>query len=93
MRVILALIAALTLAAPIGACGHSEPQPYPAPAQAEFFRSCPQENAVCACTWDRITRDMSYEEYQAAMERFRETGRMEPTLTHARTICTERHPS
>lgn len=93
MRVLLALAAALTLAAPIGACGHSEPNPYPAPAQTQFFRSCPRDNAVCACTWDEITRSMTYEDYEAAMTRFSETGRMEPKLTHARTVCTERHPS
>lgn len=93
MRAFLALIASGLLSATLVACGHSEPNPYPASAQTEFYRSCPQDNPVCSCTWEKLTQDMTYEEYQAALERFRETGRMEPKVTHARTVCTERHRS
>lgn len=91
MRVFLALIAVLALAAPIAACGHKEPNPYPESARRDFYRQCPQENPVCSCTWETLTHDMTHEEYQAAMERFHETGHMEPKVTHARTVCTERH--
>ena len=91
MRGFLALIAVVALAAPIGACGHSEAHAYPESAQRDFYRQCPQDNAVCSCTWEKLTQDMTYEEYQAALERFHETGRMEPKVTHARTVCTERH--
>jgi hypothetical protein len=44
------------------------------------------------CTWEEITRAMTYEEYEAALVRFRETGNMEPKVTRARTTCIERHP-
>jgi hypothetical protein len=54
--------------------------------------SCPSESVVCVCTWEEITRAMTYEEYEAALVRFRETGNMEPKVTRARTTCIERHP-
>lgn len=93
MRAVLALIASGILSAALVACGHNEPYPYPASAQQQFHRSCPADNAVCACTWDKLTRSMSYEEYQTALERFRDTGLMEPKVTRARTTCTEQHGS
>lgn len=79
-------------AAVLAACGQSAPNPYPEEARARFEASCPPESAVCACTWDRLTRAMTYEEYEAALARFRETGNMEPKVTRARTTCIERHP-
>lgn len=75
----------------LAACGQSAPNPYPEAAQARFEASCPAESAVCRCTWDRLTRSLTYEEYEAALERFRETGLMEPRVTRARTQCIERH--
>jgi uncharacterized protein YcfL len=78
-----ALLASLVLTA----CGSSEPNPYPASAQAAFNTSCPAEDAVCACTWDQITRTLTHEEYEAALERFRAEGLMEPAITRARTQC------
>ncbi|GAM98648.1 hypothetical protein U91I_02283 [alpha proteobacterium U9-1i] len=83
----LAIIAALLLAG----CGASAPNPYPAAAKARFEASCPPESAVCACTWDHLTRTMTYEQYEAALARFRDTGLMEPEVTRARTRCLERH--
>ncbi len=69
------------------ACAASEPNPYPASAQAEYNRTCPAEDAVCACTWDKITRAMTYEQYDAAVERFRVEGLMDPAITRARGAC------
>lgn len=66
---------------------------YPAAAKARFDASCPPESAVCECTWERITRTLTHDEYEAALARFRETGLMEPRITRARTACLERHPS
>ncbi len=77
----------------LGACGQSAPNVYPAEARARFEMSCPAENEVCVCTWDKITRVLSYEEYEAALERFRETGQMEPRVTRARTQCLEQRES
>jgi hypothetical protein len=75
----------------LAACGESAPNPYPESARARFELSCPSESRVCTCTWDRLTRTMTYEEYEAALARFRETGQMEPRVTRARTQCIERH--
>lgn len=90
MRLWMVLTAPLIAAALIG-CGEAEPNPFPAEARAEFERSCPPASAVCSCTWEEITRAVTYEEYEAALTRFRETGLMEPKLTRVRTECTMRH--
>jgi hypothetical protein len=84
-----ALIALVAIG--LAGCGEAAPNPYPEVAQARFEASCPSENAVCTCTWDKLTRTMTYEEYEAALTRFRETGLMEPRVTRARTACVERH--
>lgn len=83
---ILALVSVLILSA----CGEPVPNPYPASAQARFEMSCPPESAVCTCTWDKITRTLTHEEYEAALTRFRESGSMDPRITRARTQCLER---
>lgn len=77
----------------LAACGgESAPNPYPAAARSQFEASCPPQSLVCACTWDKITRAVTYDEYEAAIARFRETGNMDPRLTRARTQCIEQHP-
>jgi len=83
---------ALSGAAVLTACGQGAPNPYPEAARARFEVSCPSDSAVCTCTWDRLTRTLTHEEYEAALARFRETGNMDPRVTRARTYCIERHP-
>jgi hypothetical protein len=73
------------------ACAEAAPNAYPESARAQFHAQCPSENAVCSCTWDKLTRTLTYEEYTTALNTFRETGLMEPRVTRARTYCTERH--
>jgi hypothetical protein len=80
-------MAVLTLAA----CSAGAPNEYPAEARAQFEASCPPASAVCTCTWDNLTRTLTYEEYEAALSRFREEGLMDPRITRARTRCLERH--
>lgn len=82
-----AFLAALLVAA----CGGAAPNPYPAAAKARFEASCPPESQVCVCTWDEITRAMTYEDYEAALARFREAGLMDPRVTRVRTRCLEKH--
>lgn len=83
---------ALGLAAALAACGESAPNPYPEAARARFEVSCPSASAVCTCTWDRITRTLTYEEYEAALSEFRTRGIMDPRVTRARTKCIEENP-
>ena len=90
MRRMLVALSGLFL---LSACGQQAANPYPESARARFDQSCPRESAVCTCTWDRLTRTLTHEEYEAALARFRETGRMDPRVTRARTYCLERHPS
>ena len=87
------LLAALCGALLLSACGQHSANAYPDSARARFEQSCPRQSAVCTCTWERITRSMTYEEYDAAVTHFRQTGQMDPRVTRARTYCLEHHPS
>lgn len=75
----------------LAACGPPGPNVYPESARAQFETTCPNDNPACQCTWDRLTRTLTYEEYEAALARFRESGLMDPRVTRARTQCIERH--
>ena len=90
MRIWMALGAPLA-AVLLSSCGEPAPNPYPEAARARFEASCPSDSAVCTCTWDAVTRALTYEEYEAALQRFRETGLIEPAITRARTKCIERN--
>jgi hypothetical protein len=83
-------VAAFCGAILLSACGGGAPNPYPDAARAQFQATCPSTSKLCVCTWDEITRAMTYEEYQAAMTRYNTRGLMDPKVTHARTICLER---
>lgn len=72
-------------------CGSSAPHEYPPEAQVAFHQECPADNPVCVCTWDRIIRALPHEEYEAALERFRAEGVMDPRVTRASTKCREQH--
>ena len=87
------LLAAVTCVSVLAASCGGAPHEYPASAKAQFNRTCPAGTPLCDCTWDNITRAMPYEDYEAAMTRFRSEGLMDPRLTRARTQCVERHPS
>lgn len=89
MRVVWAL-AASVIAGMLSACGQGAPHPYPEQARARFEASCPADSVVCVCTWEEITRTVPYDEYEAALQRFRAEGRMDPRITRARTKCIER---
>lgn len=79
----------LALLAPLCAC-EGAPHDYPARTAAAFHRTCPAGDPVCDCTWDKITRAMPAEEYDAALARFQREGLMDPRVTHARTECLDR---
>lgn len=85
-------IAAIMGVSVLASCGEPAPNPYPESARQRFAMSCPPESAVCTCTWDKITRTLTHEEYEEALARFRDTGLMDPRVTRARTQCIERHP-
>jgi hypothetical protein len=75
----------------LAGCSEPPPNPYPESARATFNASCPADNPVCACTWDKITRAMTYDDYEAALAHFRESGQMDTHVTRARTQCLEHH--
>jgi hypothetical protein len=73
------------------ACSEGAANVYPQAAQTRFEASCPMEDPVCRCTWERLTQTLTYEDYEAALARFRESGLMDPRVTRVRTRCIERH--
>lgn len=91
MRALLLALGVFGLDLAAASCGGA-PNEYPDALRAEFAHGCPLTDSVCACTWDNITRAMTADEYRDAIARFRREGLMDPKLTHARTVCVERHP-
>lgn len=79
--------AALAAMLVLASCGPSAQHDYPPRYQAAFHRTCPAADPVCACTWERITRSIPPDEYEALLVRFREEGLMDPRITRARTEC------
>ncbi|MBY0565342.1 MAG: hypothetical protein K2P58_14325 [Hyphomonadaceae bacterium] len=71
-------------------CAEQPPNPYPETARVQFESTCPASDPRCSCTWDKITRMLTYEEYEAAVARFNESGQMDTRITRARTQCLER---
>lgn len=76
--------------AALAACSGGAPNPYPESAHRQFVAGC-GGGEVCTCTWDQITRRMTYDDYTVAMTRFRRDGLMDTRITHARTQCVEHH--
>lgn len=73
----------------LAGCGQKPAHEFPHSARVQFEQTCPAGEAVCECTWDELTRLLTYEEYQAALERYRTEGLMDPRVTRARTHCLE----
>jgi hypothetical protein len=65
------LRACLLFALLLGACGQQEAKTYPPEYELNFMRSClaqGQASVVCTCTWDKIERGITPDEF-AAFER------------------------
>ncbi|MBI1187529.1 MAG: hypothetical protein GC206_09400 [Alphaproteobacteria bacterium] len=75
----------------LGACGGEQatPNPYPAEAKASFNEGCPAGDPVCDCTWDSITRAMTYEDYREAMRTSLREGLLDTRLAKASAECKE----
>jgi predicted small lipoprotein YifL len=85
MRGAIVFAAALALSG----CGEKPAHEYPPDARATFAEGCPVGDPKCDCMWDKITRAMTYEEYEAAMTRFTTQGLMDPKLSNVRLECRE----
>jgi len=83
------VIGALLLAAMLGGCGPKAAHAFPPEARAKFGEGCPVGDPKCDCMWEHIVRDMTPEQFDAAMARFNEKGLMDPKLTTARLECRE----
>jgi predicted small lipoprotein YifL len=83
------VISVLVLAVLLAACGPKAAHEFPPEARAKFAEGCATGDPKCDCMWERITRTMTPEEFDAAMARYKEKGLMEPELTAARLECRE----
>ena len=92
MRKPLRLVCAASMALAMSACG-SEPHIYPQEARTAFNEHCPAGEALCECIWENMTQHIPYDEYEAAIERYRVEGLMDRRISRARTECRERHHS
>jgi len=62
---------AIALALTLAACGRQEAETYPPQYELNFMRACEAQRPaanLCACTWERITREVPPDEF-AAFER------------------------
>ena len=84
------VMAAASLLA-LSSCGQGEAHAFPAAAHTQFEQTCPATSDRCCCTWEQITRTMTYEDYEAALDRYATEGLMDPRITRARTHCLEHH--
>lgn len=73
----------------LGACSEAPARDFPPEARERFAEGCPTGKPECDCMWDKITRTMTLEEFDAAMSRFSTEGLMDPKLTNARLECRE----
>jgi hypothetical protein len=85
------MIAAMIASLALAACGLGQGHAYPDAARAQFNRTCPAGDPVCDCMWEKITRTVSYEDFEAATARLEEQGLVDPRIVRARTECLERH--
>jgi hypothetical protein len=78
----------LILAGLIAGCSAEKPAyVYPAAARVDFAKACPTGVPECDCTWDKITRAMPVDEYEAAMATYLREGVMDRRLTMAKAHC------
>ncbi|KAF0181746.1 MAG: hypothetical protein FD124_2237 [Alphaproteobacteria bacterium] len=71
----------------LAACSERPVHEFPSETRARFAEACPTGEPECDCMWDEITREMTPEEFDAAMTRFDEKGLMDPRLTQTRHDC------
>jgi hypothetical protein len=71
----------------LAACAEKPAFEYPAEARAAFAKACPTGVKECDCTWEKITRAMPHEEYEAAMARLQTEGVMAPRLVRISVDC------
>ncbi len=91
MRSATEVLAVVALTLIVSACGAQKAHDYPAEARQQFAADCTLDDVLCACMWDEITKDLTYPDYEVALERFRTEGLMDPRITKARTSCFEQH--
>ena len=66
------------------------PNPFPEDARAQFMsEDCPGGGEFCACSWDRITREFTAEEWTQAREDLETTGRPDPRIVIISSQCRE----
>jgi hypothetical protein len=83
---VLAVIAGLVAAA----CSQAAPTAnlFPEEARTHFMeQDCPGGGAFCDCSWDRITREFTADEWAAARASLEATGRPDPRIVIISSQC------
>jgi hypothetical protein len=79
------------LFAALGAC--SEPEkpvnPFPEQDRASFMAVCSADAAFCTCSWDKITREFTAEEWASAKATLDTTGHPDPRIVVISSHCRE----
>lgn len=65
------------------------PNPFPAEARTAFFGVCSGGEAYCGCSWDKITRHFTAEEWAEAQAALDATGRPDPRIVVIANACRE----
>jgi hypothetical protein len=74
------------------ACAPSLPAPNPFPdeARSQFMQQdCPGGGAFCDCSWDRITREFTADEWAEARANLEATGHPDPRIVVISSQCRE----
>jgi hypothetical protein len=72
------------------ACGSEPPpNPFPAEAQSAFLQVCSGGEAYCACSWDKITRQFTAEDWEEAQAALVATGHPDPRIVVIANACRE----
>lgn len=65
------------------------PNPFPPAAQTAFYEVCSGGEAYCGCSWDKITRHFTAEEWAAAQATLDATGHPDPRIVVIANACRE----
>lgn len=65
------------------------PNPFPPEAQTAFIAACRGGEAFCACSWDKITRRFTAEEWSEALAHLEAMGAPDPRIVTISHTCRE----
>ncbi len=79
----------VSISAVVGACSAAPaPNPFPENVRAQFMaQDCPGGGEFCECSWDRITREFTADEWATARANLEATGHPDPRIVIISSQC------